>query len=385
MRKKLGLLTLVLCFICSLSFADDAVAPAEKKDAGAQVKIPEMPTLDPAVWNFLPETVAVVGDKKISKEELIKTLGPQVKMLISMGQKLQPQQYQVLAKNMTDELVKATILEKLAVDAGFKVTPKLEKEVYKKFTTRFQKQLPKGQEINFEDIIKKQGLNLADVKKQLAKGEVIQEWIKAKISPEIKVDKAAADKFYTENKDRYFKRPETVTASHILIKPKTETPEGWKEAKTEAEKVYKEVQDGGDFAELAKKYSQGPSAKNGGELGKFSKGQMVPEFEAACWKLVKNNKIDGFDLVKTKFGWHIIKVTAFEPGGYVKLDDKLLKQIEEQLKQQKIGEKVKELVEQATKKLKPVINIKVDEAAPETAAAPKAAAAAPKAAAAKAN
>ena len=138
MRRKLGLLTLVLCFICSLSFAEDTVATTEKNDGKtstektqpAKMQIPEMPPLDPKVWEFLPETVAVVGDRKISKQELTKILGPQVKMLIAMGQKLKPEQYQMLAKNMTDELVKATILEKLAADAGYKVTPKLEEEVY---------------------------------------------------------------------------------------------------------------------------------------------------------------------------------------------------------------------------------------------------------------
>ena len=82
--------------------------------------------------------------------------------------------------------------------------------------------------------------------------KLFQEWITNKIAPEVKVDDAAAEKFYAENKDRYFKRPETVTASHILIKVENDTPDAWKEAKVEAEKVYKEVQDGGDFAELAK-------------------------------------------------------------------------------------------------------------------------------------
>ena len=82
MGKKLGLLSLALCFICSLAFAEDT-APVEKKDAKAnktasaqkaqpvKMQMPEMPTLDPKVWDFLPETVAVVGDIKISKEELV--------------------------------------------------------------------------------------------------------------------------------------------------------------------------------------------------------------------------------------------------------------------------------------------------------------------------
>ncbi len=364
MGKRLGLLTLAMCIICTLAFADENAAQTDQQQPAATKKVAppqiKMPTIDPKAWDFLPETVAVVGDQKISKEELIKTLEPQVKMLLSMGQQLAPEQYKMLAKNMADELVKATILEQLASDAGYKVTPEMENEVYKKFTERFKKQLPEGQDVDFAEIIKKQGLDIAEVKKQLAKGEAIQEWIKNKIAPEVKVTDEDAKKFYNENKERYFKQPETVTASHILIKPKEDTPEGWKEAKAEAEKVYKEAQDGGDFAELAKKYSDGPSAKNGGKLGKFTKGQMVPEFEAACWQLAKDNKINGLDLVKTKFGWHIIKVTAYDPGGYIKLDDKLLGQIKEQLQQQKIAEKVKELVDQETAKLKPQVNIKVE-------------------------
>ena len=363
MEKKVGLLTLVLCTICLVSFAQDKSESVEGKSAETpkpvEMQLPKMPTLDPKVWDFLPATVAVIGDKKISKQELVKALEPQVKMLLAMGQKLKPEQYQLLAKNMADELVKAEVLETLAANAGYKVTSELEEEVYKKFTAKFQEHLPKDQKIDFPDIIEKQGLKVEDVKKQLAQSAVVQDWIKDKVAVDITVDDATAKKFYNENKERYFKRPETVTASHILIKAKEDTPEGWEEAKAEAEKVYKELQDGGDFAELAKEYSQEPSAENGGKLGKFTKGQMVPEFEEACWKL-KDDKIDGIDLVKTKFGWHIIQVTAYDPGGYIELDAKLLNQIKEQLKQQQVAEKVKELVDKETEKLKPVINIKVE-------------------------
>ena len=88
---------------------------------------------------------------------------------------------------------------------------------------------------------------------------------------------------------------EEVHARHILVK-----------TEDEAKKIIEELDDGADFAELAKKKSTGPSGPNGGDLGFFGKGQMVPAFEKAAFGLDKG-KFTG-KAVQTQFGWHVIKV-----------------------------------------------------------------------------
>ncbi len=101
---------------------------------------------------------------------------------------------------------------------------------------------------------------------------------------------------------------EEVKASHILVKvEKDATPEERAAAKKKIEEIRDKITKGGDFAKLAAEFSDCPSGKrDGGNLDWFGKGRMVPEFEAAAFKL-KPGELS--DIVETSFGYHIIKVT----------------------------------------------------------------------------
>lgn len=111
--------------------------------------------------------------------------------------------------------------------------------------------------------------------------------------------------YYEENREM-FKQEKEVRARHILFKLAQNAPvEEEEKVKEKASRVLEKARAGGDFAKLAKKYSEGPTAPKGGDLGYFSRGQMAKPFEEASFKL-KKGEIS--ELVRTRFGYHIIKV-----------------------------------------------------------------------------
>lgn len=123
---------------------------------------------------------------------------------------------------------------------------------------------------------------------------------------QIKIDEASIRDFYDQNPARFI-TPEQVEASHILIKVDENADEQTvAKAKEEALSVYDKAVQSVDFAELAKAYSQGPSAASGGYLGRFNKTSMVPAFADAAFSMKVG---DISQPVRTPFGWHIIKVT----------------------------------------------------------------------------
>jgi parvulin-like peptidyl-prolyl isomerase len=97
--------------------------------------------------------------------------------------------------------------------------------------------------------------------------------------------------------------PDEIRASHILVDTKSRSKE---EAQTAIEGIMSDLQDGGEFAKLAEEHSDCPSSSDGGDLGNFGKGAMVPEFEKAAFDLEIG---ETSDIVETNFGVHLIHRT----------------------------------------------------------------------------
>jgi peptidyl-prolyl cis-trans isomerase D len=129
----------------------------------------------------------------------------------------------------------------------------------------------------------------------------------------------AVKAYYDEHSDDRFTAPEEVRARHILIKlPPAADEKARAAARTKADDVLAKVKKGADFAKLAQDVSEDPgTASKGGDLGLFSRGHMVPAFDAAAFALEPGAVSE---VVETPFGFHIIKVEEKLPGGQKPLD-----------------------------------------------------------------
>jgi len=134
----------------------------------------------------------------------------------------------------------------------------------------------------------------------------------------ISVTEKEIESFYEYNNEAY-SQPKQVKARHILFML---GEDALKEAEDKVKKVAKEVlakaRQGEDFANLAKEHSEGPTKSKGGDLGYFKRGQMAPPFEEAAFKL-KKDEIS--DLVRTQFGYHIIKVEDIKEASTKSLEE----------------------------------------------------------------
>jgi len=134
--------------------------------------------------------------------------------------------------------------------------------------------------------------------------------------------------YYESNLEK-FKNPKTVQARHILIKvAQNAKPEDVESARQRAEDVLKLAREGQDFAALARQYSEGPTKTKGGDLGTFRREAMVKPFADKAFSMKAG---DISDPVRTRFGWHIIKVEKINPAKTLSLDE-AQKDIEKTLK-----------------------------------------------------
>lgn len=300
-------------FLLSQSvFAQDVKPVAAPADAKPAVAAPAAVAPAPAkedLWGFLPDTVAEINGKKVTKEDFIKSFmaqfpDGQIPPMVNrqMLEKIAPQ----VVQQMVERMGLLTVAEKAGFKADKQNVINLFNDMVKKMPPEQLEMLKQNmaqQNSNIDAYIAKTADN-----KFIQENVAIDEWLKKTVTNNIKATPEDLKAYYEKNKEN-FKAPAdaegSVRASHILIKFKDDKPESDAEAKAQAEKILARIKAGESFEKLAESESACPSGKMAkGALGSFSKGQMVPEFEKVTFEL-KPGEISG--VVKTQFGYHIIR------------------------------------------------------------------------------
>ncbi len=173
---------------------------------------------------------------------------------------------------------------------------------------------------------------------EIKKAVIAQTFVEEKTLADVKITDKEVKKYYDDHEEE-FSSPEQVRVSHILIQfDEDVTEERKKEAEKKAQKALSRVKSGEDFSAVAKEVSTCPSSENGGDLNFFARGRMVPEFEDVAFGLSVG---DFSEVVETRFGYHIIKVTDKKEQEKIDFEDYKDK-IKDTLLQRKKGEVLKE-------------------------------------------
>ena len=188
-----------------------------------------------------------------------------------------------------------------------------------------------GSDAQFQQALTTQKTTLEAVRSDTRDAMSAEKLVDGEIAAKIAVKPEAVSDFYQKNQDKFQQGPR-VRASHILIGiPQNADAATKQQAKSKAETLLKDLKAGKDFGEAAKTNSQDPgSAPNGGDLGYFEQGQMVPPFEQAAFALKAGEMSE---VVETQFGYHIIKVADKQDSRVVPLDE-AKQQIEQYLTEQ---------------------------------------------------
>ena len=302
--------------------------------------------LTPFAWaeEAQPPTdkAAVVNTTVITQAELDSQMRIVVDRLRSSGRLPDVAQLDQIRSQVLENLIARELLYQQTLKKGIKVS----QEEINEQLINLKSQFPN--EAEFNQALTRMDLTEASIKEKIQRDLALKKLIEDEIVPKVTVSESEIRAFYDNNPET-FKQPERVKASHILIKvdPKADSAQK-AEAKKKIDSVQAKLQKGEDFGALAKEYSEGPSAPKGGDLGYFSRGQMVKPFEDAAFAM-KPGEVSG--MVETRFGYHLIKVTDKTPEGTVPYAD-VKEKLGEFLKQKKIQQEIQVYVKNLEEKAK---------------------------------
>jgi peptidyl-prolyl cis-trans isomerase C len=250
-------------------------------------------------------------------------------------------QYQAAIQQIMPQLVGIEITKAYAQEHNITVSDKeVDQEIEKIKEQVGEQARSSGQDLSdqkaYEQALKQNNITEDQLRKDIRENLPVQK-VQEKVAGGAEPSDEEIQKYYAQNKEAQFTTPEQRCVRHILFN---------KDQKQKADEVKQQLENGGDFAKLAKQYSQDPgSAEKGGDLGCLGKGETVPDFEEAAFGAEQGEIVGP---VQTQFGYHLLEVTEIKPKQTRSLED-VESQIRSQLATEKQSEEFSRWIEEQKK------------------------------------
>ena len=329
--------------------APDKTPPDTKKPGAAPAKPADKPAAEAKV---VEEIIARVNIEIITRSELDKAKSQAVEdAQQDCSGRCTQEQLQVAMEDRQKyalrDLIDQSLLAQRGKDMGINVEP----DVVKKLDEiRQQNKLKDLDEL--EKAVTGQGINWEDFKSNIRNRLLTQEVIRREVGSHITIGHDEEMKYYEEHKAE-FVRPEQVALRAIEIKTEGKKESEIPELKAKAEKLLQRVKDGEDFGELAKRFSDGSTAQQGGFLGVYKRGELSKEIEDLVFKMKKN---DLTPVIETKQGFLIMQVLEHYDEGeqsFSKVENEIMDRLYQERMEPAMREYLKTLREQSYVVIKP--------------------------------
>jgi peptidyl-prolyl cis-trans isomerase SurA len=214
-------------------------------------------------------------------------------------------------KDLLRDLIDQSLLVQRAKDMGITVETELVKRLDQ---IRLQNNLPSMEAL--EKAVEQSGIPWEEYRTTLRNSLLTQEVIHREVGSRINIGADEVKKYYEEHQNE-FNRPETVYLSEILVSTDGKSDQEIPALEMKAKGLLERIRKGEDFAEMAKHYSDGSTAKQGGDLGGFEPGQLSKQIEEVVFKM---NRHDMTDVTRTKSGFEILRVNEHYKAGLQPLE-----------------------------------------------------------------
>jgi peptidyl-prolyl cis-trans isomerase SurA len=326
--------------------------PDEKKSDTPAPKGLKKPAAPSTEGKVVEEIIARVNNEIITSSELDKAKASAAEDAQQQcGGKCTPEQLHAAVEDVQKTALRDLIDQSLLSQRGKDMGLSVETEVVKQLDQiRIQNHLKDMDEL--EKAVTSQGMNWDDFKNNIRNKLLTQQVIGKEVGSHITIGHEVAKKYYEDHKNE-FERPEQVALAAIEIKTEGKTEAEIAILKKKADTLLQRVKDGEDFGQLAKRFSDGSTADQGGYLGTYKHGELSKELEDMVFKMNKNSLTDVID---TKQGFLLLKVLERYEAGiqpYEKVEEEIMDHLYRERMDPALREYLKTLREQSYVVVKP--------------------------------